>query len=286
MPDLDAIAATLDLSPQRKLQALEQFVRVKSPDMIEQLEADLRAALEEGSTGRLALGWPHERIDDNGAPSAFKLLGTGKHGVEAKDDLPTLEDLLEAISQKAPEDRLSGASSIKVQLFRDSNGDAPVSAAIPAIHWLFFEVELGGIRYCLFDSRWHAMDTDYAQRLQAHVDEIFARPPAVSPPDWAVAAHADESAYNSMAAAALGGVMLDKQLLRTTQHPRGFEACDVITRNGLLVHVKHTPRSSAVSHLIGQALVATDALRHDNEARQELRELVARAGGDPSWLPE
>ena len=25
----------------------------------------------------------HERVDDNGAPTAFKLLGTGKHGVEA-----------------------------------------------------------------------------------------------------------------------------------------------------------------------------------------------------------
>ncbi len=46
-----------------------------------------------------------------------------------------------------------------------SDGDEPVSAAIPAIHWLFFEVEFGGIRYCLFDSPWYAMDTVFAQRL-------------------------------------------------------------------------------------------------------------------------
>ena len=76
---------------------------------------------------------------------------------------------------------------------------------IPAIHWLFFEIEISGVRYCLFDSRWHAMDTDYAQRLQAHVDEIFARPPAVSLPDWTVSTHPDEGAYNAMAAASLGG---------------------------------------------------------------------------------
>ena len=286
MSDLDAIAATLDLAAQPELQALEQFVRVKNREMIERLETELRAALEGGSNGRLALGWPHERIDDNGTPSAFKLLGTGKHYVEAKDDLPNLDDLLEAIERKAPDDRLAGASSIKVQLFRDSDGEEPVSGAIPAIHWLFFEIEISGVRYCLFDSRWYAMDTDYAQRLQAHVDEIFARPPAVSLPDWTVSTHPDEKAYNAMAAASLGGVMLDRQLLRTTQHPRGFEASDIITEDGLLIHVKHTPKSSAVSHLIAQALVSTDALRHDNEARQQLRKLTTDAGGDPSWLPD
>lgn len=286
MSDLNAIAATLELTPQPELRALEQFVRVKSEETIKKLEEALRAALSGGPAGRLALGWPHERLDDNGTPSAFKLLGTGKHQVEPSDDLPTLEDLLDAIAEKAPNDRLAGASSIKVQLFRDSDGEEPVSAAIPAIHWLFFEQEMNGVRYCLFDSRWYAMDTDYAQRLQAHVDEIFARPPAVSLPDWTVATHPDEGQYNLMAAAALGGVMLDRQLLRTAAHPRGFEACDIVTKDGLLVHVKHTPKSSAVSHLIAQAMVATDALRYDNEARQKLRDLTTKAGGDPSWLPE
>jgi len=286
MSDLDAIAATLDLTPQPELEALEQFVRVKDAKMIEQLKEELQAALAGGSNGRLALGWPHERINDNGTPSAFKLLGTGKHNVEAKDDLPSLDDLLEAIGQKAPDDRFAGASSIKVQLFRDSDAEEPVSGAIPAIYWLFFEIEINGVRYCLFDSCWYAIDTDYAQRLQSHVDEIFARPPAVALPNWSVATCPGEGAYNAMAAESLGGVMLDRQLLRTTQHPRGFEACDIITKDGLLIHVKHTPKSSAVSHLIAQALVSTDALRHDNEARQKLRDLTADAGGDASWLPD
>ena len=284
--DLDAIAASLDLDPQPELQVLEQFVRVKDAEMIEQLEMELRGALAGESKGRLALGWPHERINDNGTPSAFKLLRTGKRNVEVRDDLPGLDDLLEAIGNKTPEDHLAGASSIKVQLFRDSDGNEPVSGAIPAIHWLFFEIEINGVRYCLFDSRWYAMDTDYAQRLRSHVDEIFARSPAVSLPDWSVASHKDEGAYNAMAAESLGGVMLDRQLLRTTQHPRGFEACDIITEGGLLIHVKHTPKSSAVSHLIAQVLVSTDALRHDNEARQKLRNLLVQAGGDANWLPE
>ena len=97
---------------------------------------------------------------------------------------------------------------------------------------------------------------------------------------------ADEAAYNAMAATTLKGAMLDRRLLRTTQHPRGFEACDIITPNSDLIHIKHIPRSSAASHLIGQTLVATDALRHDNEARQQLRDVVSEAGGDVNWVPD
>lgn len=41
-----------------------------------------------------------------------------------------------------------------------------------------------------------------------------------------------------------------------------------------------------MSHLIGQALVATDTLRHDSKARQQLRDVVPSAGSDPSWLPK
>ena len=79
--------------------------------------------------------------------------------------------------------------------------------------------------------------------------------------------------------------MLDRQLIRTTQNRRGFEACDIITPTADFIHVKHTPRSSTASHLVAQAAVATDALRHDNEARGKLQEVVVAAGGDASWVP-
>jgi len=291
--DLDAIAATLKLSPQPELEVLEQFFRVKNPTRIKKLNKKLKIAIKKefkkkSNKGlrQIALGWPHKRINDNGTPSSFKLIGTGERGVEVRDDLPTLKDLLKAIKKKTPDDPLSGASSIKVLLFRDSDGNEPMSTAIPAINWLFFEVQLDGIRYCLFDSRWYAMDTNYAEHLQVHVDEIFKRPPSINLPDWDVAIYSDENAYNSMAASKLSGVVLDRQLLRTKQHSRGFEACDILTPDGKLIHVKHAHNSSALSHLIAQVLVATDALRYDNEAREQLREQVKSAGGDDSWLPE
>lgn len=285
--DLDAIALALALDPKPELQALEQFVRVKHNRTIEHLNDALRTALKgEHHDGRLALGWPHERIDENGTPESYRVTGTGARGVEATNDLPVLEDLVGALAGRNAGDPLAAANSVKVQLFRDSDGDEPISTAIPVINWLFYEVELDGARYCLFDSRWYAMDTDYAARLEAHVTEIFARAAPVVLPDWNPEDHASEKAYNAAAAASIGGVMLDQTFLRTAQHPRGFEACDIITTSNDLIHVKHVPKSSAASHLIGQALVAVDALRHDNEARQELRRVVSEAGGTPEMVPD
>lgn len=283
--DLDAISANLQREPQPQLQVLEQFIRLKNSALTEQLDSRLREALAGETEDRLALGWPHERINENGTPSSFRLSGAGRGRSGTFDDLPTLDDLLTAIVGKRPDDPLSAAKSVKVQLFRDSDGEEPISSAIPVINWLFFEVELDGKRYCLFDSRWYAMDTDYAERLEGHVREIFSRNPPCVLPDWDLEQFSSESAYNTHVATALQGIMLDRLLLRTPQHPRGFEACDVITPEGRLIHIKHIPRSSAASHLIGQALVATDALRHDNEARQQLREVVSREGGDPAWVP-
>ena len=281
--DLKAISSALKLEPKPELRSLEQFVRVKRPDLIEELESELKSALADNNSGRLALGWPHERIDDNGTPSSHKLIGTGNRGVGPSDDLPTLEELVAALRSKRPDDPLAAASSIKVQLYRDADGKEPICVAIPAKHWLFFEVTMDGIRYCFLDSRWYAMDTDYAQRLQTHVDEIFARAAPVSLPNWNESQCPDEVAYNAAAATAIGGLMLDRQLIRTAQHPRGFEACDIITPNSDFIHVKHTPKSSAASHLVAQVAVATDALRHDDEARQGLRELIVGAGGKDHW---
>ena len=283
--DLDVISLTLELEAKPELRALEQFVRVKSPDLIAELEAELRSTLIGGDSGRLALGWPHERIDDNGTPSSYKLIGTGVRGAGVSDDLPTLEELVAALQAKQPGDPFAAADTIKVQLFRDADGDEPVSAAIPATHWLFYEVTLSGTRYCLLDSRWYAMDTDYAERLQSHVQQIFDRSAPISMPTWDTTQYRDENAYNAMAASVVGGLMLDRQLIRTMHHPRGFEACDIITPDADFIHVKYTPKSSPASHLVAQVAVATDALRHDNEAREKLREVVVGAGGHGNWVP-
>lgn len=284
--DLKAISTTLGLDPKPELRALDQLVRVKHQGTIEKLELELRSAILDDGKGRIAVGWPHERVSDNGTPLSHKVIGTGRRRTGITDDLPTLEELVNLIVSKSPDDPLSAARTIKLRLYRDSDGEEPMSGEIPAINWLFYEVELDSTRYCLFDSHWYAMDTDYAGHLVSRIRSIFARQPPVNLPDWDTSRCADEGAYNEMAASVVGGVMLDRRLLRTRQNPRGFEACDIITSTGDLIHVKHVNRSSAASHLIAQAVVATDALRYDNEARQRLRDVVVEAGGDTELIQD
>lgn len=112
---------------------------------------------------------------------------------------------------------------------------------------------------------------------------MFARDPGVALPPW-IPGIGDEGAYNVSVAPGLGGVSLDKKLIQTTAHPRGFEPCDIILPNGALVHVKSLTKSAAASHLVAQALVSAEALLYDNEAREKLRQRVEDAGGDPDWI--
>ena len=285
LSDLDAISRALKLEVKPELRNLEQFVRVRAKSQIEKLERRLTAALHEPSEERLAIAWPHEHIDENGTPSSFKLTGLGRHHPPAEDGLPELGRLTDALREKNPGDLRAAANQVKVQLYRDSDGEDAISAAIPASRWLYYEVDLRGTRYCFFDSKWFAIDNDYADRLQAHVAKIFCRTAPVTLPSWNTAIHPTEAAYNAAVAEECGFAMLDRRLVGTAQHRRGFEACDLISPGGDLIHIKHVPRSSAASHLIGQAVVSTESLRHDATARERLRELLVEAGGDAEWVP-
>lgn len=283
--DLDSITAVLATDPLPELESLEQLTPVKNTDVVATLEDELRAAIADPQQGRLALSWPHERIDENGTATSFRLHGAGRGNGGPFDDLPTLSAIRAALSAQESDDLLEVANTLKIQLFRDPDAEEPMSPAIPVTKWLAFELDLEGRRYCLHDGRWYLMDQDYAARLQRHVDEIFERDSGLSLPDWP-ADQAEEKDYNEAAAAAIGATLLDRDLIRTQLHRRGIEACDLITPDGLLIHVKNLSKSSAASHLIGQALVSTDALLYDEEARTKLREKIAAAGGDPTSLPD
>lgn len=88
------------------------------------------------------------------------------------------------------------------------------------------------------------------------------------------------SAANTVrAAAALGGYSLDKKMIPTPLHTRGIESCDIFVPPGVLVHVKRGSRSTAISHLLAQALVASEALARDENARQAWKSRVASESG-------
>lgn len=281
--DLDVLESTLAKLAAPELEILEQLVAVKNaPDLVDELDRALDAALADPSNARLGLSWPHERIDENGTPSSFRLTRPGLRSPEAADDIPELDVLLAGLGEGP--DFLAKLKITKVQLYRDAAGTEAISAAIPALRWLTFEIEKDGKRYCLYDGRWYLMDQRYAEKLRVQIQAIFERQAPVQLPDWP--AGYDEAAYNAHSATILGGTLLDRRLVRTSQHPRGIEVCDILDPSGALVHVKKLDGSAAASHLIGQALVSADALLYDDEARDAFRGRVSEAGGDPDNIPD
>jgi uncharacterized protein (TIGR04141 family) len=283
--DLRVLDDVLTRDAVPELEPLEQLKPVKNPDLKLQLGELLAKALQRVDGGRLALSWPQERIDENGTASSYRIYGLGRSESGPFDDVPSLQILRSALEARDSRDLLGAANSVRVQLFRDAEGDEPISNAIPAIQWLAFEADVDNRRYCLHDGRGYLMDQDYAARLKARVEGIFQRDCGVTMPPWS-AAYEEEKEYNIAAGPMLGAVVLDRTHMTTQLHRRGIEPCDLMTPDGLGIHVNSVDRSSSASHLIGQALVATDALMYDEEARSQLRKKIEAAGGDASWLSD
>lgn len=284
--DLDSLKALLDREPIPGLEMLEQLVAVRNQVQIEALEEALAIALGNPQAARIGLGWPHERIDENGVPSSFTASGAGRTWGQPNEGVPDLDRVLECLAASRQPKLIDAAKKVRIQLFRDADGTEAISPEIPALNWLAFETDLEGHRFALHDGRWYRMDDAYAARVQSHVDEIFARDSGLTVPDWDRSVDPDEQDYNRTLAKELGGVLLDRDLIRTTLHHRGIEACDVLTAEGVPIHVKNLDGSSAASHLLAQALVSVDALRFDEDARRALGAKISASGGDPGLAAE
>lgn len=278
LADLDELEILLDADPLPELKLLEQLAAVKNPETKEQLDGILSEALAE-SSGKLGLAWPHERVDENGTPDSWKpsRLWPNRRN-KVLPGTPDWSDIQEALNETPKGQRLNRVNNAAIQLFRDVEGQDPISQEIPLRRWIAFESNLGDQTYSLYDGSWYQIHHEYAESINKQVDEIFQKPiDNLAFPSWD--ADEDEEAYNQKLANTLGGVCLDRKLIKTDLHRRGIEACDVYLPGGILIHVKRTEKSDAASHLLAQALVSADALCRDAEARAELRKKVTELGG-------
>ncbi|MFC8797205.1 DUF6119 family protein [Promicromonospora sp. NPDC057138] len=281
LSDLDHIETILTQEPPIGLGVLEQLVPISKPrTLVSELQDQLAAALADPEGKQLGLAWPFEQIGDNEPPTHFKLVGGGsRKGIQ--EGLPLLDDLITPLKQtKDPVAKLKGMS---VQLF--SGDEEAISAQIAARKWLAFETGLNGKRYCFFGGQWFQMDARYAERLLQLAEGVFRKQLDPPLPPW-TSQFKEEKDYNQYLALQLGGLCLDRKLVTTDAHPRGFEACDVLLDDGTLVHVKKFDSSAPASHLFAQAYVSTDSLVRDEQAVSALRKKVESLGGDPTWVKD
>jgi len=281
LADLDALESVLERDPVPELAAIEQLRVLKSSDQnFSSLEDALDTALGDPDEPKLGLAWPTELADEAAPLSFFRVTG-GSTGHEQRG--LSLEALLDPIRDLPTAERLHRLDRMKVQAFADD--EDPVSSLLPARRWLSFETTTGDHRYCMHDGHWYMVDDALDQRLTERLEVIFNANPSISSvPPWSSGLH--EPQYNEILAKHLGGICLDRKLVRCESNPRGFESCDVLTPDGVFVHVKIISRSTGASHLFAQAGVSAQTLLEDASARVALLELVEAEGGHPNWVPE
>ncbi|MEU8298949.1 DUF6119 family protein [Micromonospora sp. NPDC048909] len=181
-------------------------------------------------------------------------------------------------------DRWTGLRTGHLTLCADVGGTEAMTCT-PVSRWLTAEVAIGSSHLLLHEDRWYVIGDRHREFLRQEIAQILDRPSDIVLPAW-TSDLPDEGAYNRRAADGDSRlVLLDKKLLRTAQHPRGIEACDLLGPNGELIHVKRASGSSPLSHLFAQGITSAEALRYQADARTTFLDLV-RQQPDAPKLPD
>jgi uncharacterized protein (TIGR04141 family) len=157
----------------------------------------------------------------------------------------------------------------RLYAIRDSDGSS--LREWPIYRCLVYETELHGDLYVLSAGDWFRVSLSFKDRVYAYANELPKTSLALPEPD----AGTDEDRYNRKATDAVGGLLLDKQLV--FEGPDKMEICDVLTRDPTLVHVKQRGSSSTLSHLFAQGVNCAERLLEDPEFRDAARTVVAGA---------
>ncbi|TNC24210.1 DUF6119 family protein [Amycolatopsis alkalitolerans] len=273
---------TTEVSVHARLEPL-RWVRRLGPG--QELTAKLDAAAADlladpaSETGEVGISYPARYYD---GPAVQRYRGHVGDSAIDTDEL-TLEDLRSGMREGEALTTLR-TSSIEGL---DDDGRS-LGGAVSALHWLAAEVIEPGRRFVLIDGDWYQLGERYLAHVERVVAGAFANRPEWTLPAWEDAPRNDqgrvvEAAYNEHVAATDPRFLcLDRSLLKTRVHPRGFEACDLLGPGNVLVHVKKVSGrtgSSVLSHLFAQGLVAAESLT-DRETWERFADLVA--GRDPA----
>ena len=267
-----------------ELALLEKISQVpnKNKQYVDRLNAKLLEAIVDTQSEKIALAWPHEAVDEIGEVQAFQLYGVQGRGRKAikQDGLPTLDDLLTPIREAGKSERQHRFNAMSVMLLENTEGDAK-SRKIPVKNWVSFETSLDDKRHFLHSGKWYVIEDDYSEAIRRQTKAIFNRRsllPALPP--W-TSKHTDELAYNQEVAALCGGICLDRKLISIKEQKGRIEACDVLLKGGIFVHVKRVDSSAPASHLLAQALISAEIFSYADEAQAALQQKIIEAGYSP-----
>lgn len=156
------------------------------------------------------------------------------------------------------------------------SSDGHQIAGWPVLRCLVYEVQSGEHLHVLSAGEWYRVGLTFKDRVDEEVEQLPELTMVLPEADPGT----DEDEYNLKAAASTGSLCLDKKLVYDGG-PDKMEICDLLTRHGGLIHLKHRGSSSTLSHLFAQGVNSAERLLQDPEFRRQAREIVSRE--DPSF---
>ncbi|SCG53834.1 sporadically distributed protein, TIGR04141 family [Micromonospora echinaurantiaca] len=260
-------------APFEDLEFITQIRPIPSRDpRLSEVEGRLDALLASPDPDEVGLAVPGRVLGEIERIRSYKLR-VPKSGLStARLSELTLADILTQTGGVPEGERWASLCNGRITLCADTRGEEEIGSTA-ASRWITAQLPHGTSQLLLHEGGWYEIGDRHREFLRAEIEQILAVPASIALPAW-TADLTDEAEYNIHAAAVCGLTLLDRRLLRTSQHHRGIEACDLLGPNDELIHVKRAKGSSALSHLFAQGEVSVDALRYEADARKALVEMV------------
>lgn len=249
---------------------VDDLAVVQDRGLVDRLDEALADQLRNKDTSSTHLAMP-DPIDWADI-SAFRIAGTQKVEYDDLDLDEYLDQLGAGVQAFTPQ--LIRNRGVSLQFSRGSDFERRWSL----YQCLVSEQRVGAQLYVLIEGRWFEVSSTLSGRVDAFVSRLAAAPMELLP---AVRGE-HEGDYNRRLADAQSAdrICLDAQLLRPEGATSGLEFCDVLVRDGTLLHVKRKSRSSTLSHLFAQGVVSATTLVGDPEFRTRLKGLIASNADD------
>jgi len=144
----------------------------------------------------------------------------------------------------------------------------------PILRCIVYQVEVDGRLYVLSAGEWFRINLEFKERVYQDAEnlKLLDGLPDADP-------GTDEDAYNLKAAEAIDAVCLDKKFVYDGG-PDKMEICDILTRDGGLIHVKQRGSSSTLSHLFAQGVNCAERLLLDADFRSKARAVAESENPD------
>ncbi|WP_225080712.1 DUF6119 family protein [Streptomyces sp. CoT10] len=281
--DLRTIGERLESKPADGFEVISYVRRLAPADpIVARLDEKLAEYLDGASAyRRIALTAPSELLDKMPEAESLRIRLGGRTELVPLDEV-SLEGFRPLLEGLTADKRLSALKGVKMQMMSDVESGTPVGRGTDALKWIAAEIPLDNNHFFFHEHKWYQIGADHLTHVRAEVKRLFDESTDFGLPAWPTQAEMiaqklkdpHEQGYNQMAAKKLGGAFLDRKLIKCELHPRGFEAADVATTKGALIHVKRADGSGELSHLFVQGRVSADALYTEADANRKFVDAV------------